>query len=188
MLSISTNANFSSLPTPSRNLTVEISSIFSNRDPSGPTPQTKNLSPLLPPPFFIVRTFSWHPGPVSHELVADMLFMHYGKVFLSAIDRLEEAAPGLTAAQLRQKRRRTHDPQREDAPAQSSSDSMTMITLRKAVGLGPDNKNVGRSRDGTLVMEGMTKPPPALNTAITARREPVGLVGKGKTKGVPKLI
>lgn len=37
---------------------------------------------------------SWHPAPGGHALVADMLFMHYAKVFLNALDRLEKAAPG----------------------------------------------------------------------------------------------
>ncbi|CAM9369775.1 unnamed protein product [Laminaria digitata] len=46
------------------------------------------------------RPMSWHPAPAGHALVADMLFMHYGKVFLNALDRLEEAAPAWTVAQF----------------------------------------------------------------------------------------
>lgn len=45
---------------------------------------------------------SWHPGPVGHEIVADMLFMHYAEVFLRALERLEDVAPGTTATQLRE--------------------------------------------------------------------------------------
>lgn len=46
---------------------------------------------------------SWHPGPVGHELVADMLFMHYAEVFLRALERLDEVEPGTTVTQLREK-------------------------------------------------------------------------------------
>lgn len=43
----------------------------------------------------------WHPGVHGHELVADVLFMHYAHVFLSALERLETASPGITVQQLR---------------------------------------------------------------------------------------
>lgn len=43
---------------------------------------------------------SWHPAPGGHALVADMLFMHYAKVFLSALDRLEKVEPGWTVTQF----------------------------------------------------------------------------------------
>ncbi|CAM9497882.1 unnamed protein product, partial [Laminaria digitata] len=45
----------------------------------------------------------WHPGPSGHLLLADMLFMHYAEVFLSALGRLEDVAPGVTGAELREK-------------------------------------------------------------------------------------
>lgn len=45
--------------------------------------------------------YSWHPGPRAHQLVADLLFMHYAHVFLSALERLETVSPGATAQQLR---------------------------------------------------------------------------------------
>lgn len=57
--------------------------------------------------------------------MADMLFMHYGKVFLGAIQRLEDVAPGLTSAQLRKEQ-----------------DRQKLSALREAVGLGHANKNV----------------------------------------------
>ena len=47
--------------------------------------------------------YRWHPGPSGHLLLADMLFMHYSEVFLSAIGRLEGTTPGVTGAELRQK-------------------------------------------------------------------------------------
>lgn len=46
-------------------------------------------------------TSSWHAGPTGHQLVSDMLFMHYAEVFLRAIERLDAARPGITAAGLR---------------------------------------------------------------------------------------
>ena len=48
-------------------------------------------------------TSSWHAGPTGHQLVSDMLFMHYAEVFLRAIERLDAARPGITAAGLRHK-------------------------------------------------------------------------------------
>lgn len=45
--------------------------------------------------------YRWHPGTHGHELMADVLFMHYAHVFLNALQRLENAAPGVTAQQLR---------------------------------------------------------------------------------------
>lgn len=47
--------------------------------------------------------YRWHAGPSGHLLVADMLFMHYAEVFLSAMSRLEGVAPGVTGAELREK-------------------------------------------------------------------------------------
>lgn len=47
------------------------------------------------------QSSSWHPAPPGHQLVADMLFMHYAEVFLGAMKRLDGAAPGVTASQLR---------------------------------------------------------------------------------------
>lgn len=44
---------------------------------------------------------SWHPAPAGHRLVADILFMHYAKVFLRAMSRLEKVSPGWTATELR---------------------------------------------------------------------------------------
>lgn len=72
-----------------------------------------------------VRSYRWHPGPGGHVLVADMLFMHYGRALLRAIDRLEAASPGLSAYQLREKKKQH-----------------VMSALREAVGLGEGNKNV----------------------------------------------
>lgn len=49
----------------------------------------------------LADAISWHAGPPGHQLVADMLFMHYAKVFVRALNRLERAAPGITASELR---------------------------------------------------------------------------------------
>lgn len=49
----------------------------------------------------ILMRDSWHPAPAGHRLVADILFMHYAKVFLQAMSRLEKVAPGWTATELR---------------------------------------------------------------------------------------
>lgn len=86
---------------------------------------------------------------MAHELVADMLFMHYARVFLAALERLEAAEPGLTAAQLRDKRQEERmrrqqqqaDGGEDDAPASG----MSWKALRLAVGLGPVNPNVRQS-------------------------------------------
>ncbi|CAM9369104.1 unnamed protein product [Ectocarpus sp. 4 AP-2014] len=94
------------------------------------------------------RPMKWHPAPAGHELVADMLFMHYGKLFLEAIDLLEQASPGLTAAELREKHEQQgQQPQQErsrehDGGASSDHGTISMEALRKAVGLAGDNPNV----------------------------------------------
>ena len=61
--------------------------------------------------------------------MADMLFIHYGRVLVRAVERLDAAAPGISAAQLRGKIRQGE--KAGDMPA-----------LREAVGLGAGNKNV----------------------------------------------
>lgn len=68
---------------------------------------------------------SWHPSPTGHLLLADMLFMHYAKVFLGAVDRLQDVAPGTTATQLRE------------------MNSLSRKSLRSSLGLG-DGKSVAR--------------------------------------------
>lgn len=50
-----------------------------------------------------------------------MLFMHYAKVFLGALERLEDAVPGVTVSQLRG----------------SAPEQMNMRSLRETLGLGP---------------------------------------------------
>ncbi|CAM9808128.1 unnamed protein product [Scytosiphon promiscuus] len=97
------------------------------------------------------RPMRWHPGPSGHELVADMLFMHYGRVLVSALERLEEEQPGLTAAQLRAKKQEDQQEGRQqegsgDGTANLSGTSWT--ALREAVGLGPGNPNVVGSSSG----------------------------------------
>lgn len=61
-----------------------------------------------------------------------MLFIHYGRVLLRALERLDAVAPGLSAAQLREKKQQAGEP----------GDGMPMPALREAVGLGHGNKNV----------------------------------------------
>eukprot|EP00903_Cladosiphon_okamuranus_P005594 g5566.t1 len=72
----------------------------------------------------------WHAGPKGHLLVSDIIFMHYAKVFLSAIERLDAARPGITAAGV----------QNLDA---LSSGGKTF--LREALGLGEADDNNGDS-------------------------------------------
>lgn len=66
-------------------------------------------------------TSSWHAGPTGHLLVSDMIFMHYAKVFLTAIERLDAERPGITAAGL----------QHLDALSRGGKNS-----LRESLGLG----------------------------------------------------
>ncbi|CAM9376102.1 unnamed protein product [Scytosiphon promiscuus] len=47
------------------------------------------------------RPVGWHAGPAGHQLLSDMLFMNYGEVLLSALERLERVLPGVTMAGLR---------------------------------------------------------------------------------------
>lgn len=104
--------------------------------------------PLLHPFDQTRRVRRWHPAPAGHELVADMLFMHYGKLFLEAIDPLEQASPGVTAAQLREKKEQQgQQPQQERSRKDDGSDNsdhgmMSMEALREAVGMAEDNPNV----------------------------------------------
>lgn len=65
---------------------------------------------------------SWHAGPPGHQLVADMLFMHYAKVFIGALKRLDGEVPAITASQLR-----GSDPER----------TLDMRSLRETLDLGP---------------------------------------------------
>jgi len=95
-----------------------------------------------------------------------MLFMHYGRVLVGAIEgRLEKAAPGLSAAQLRDKGEKQHErptispadggagaaEESSIPPPKSNSSSginsnSSMEALRAAVGLGWDNENVRRKK------------------------------------------
>lgn len=65
--------------------------------------------------------------------MADMLFIHYGRVLLRALERLEAAAPGLSAAQLREKKQQQR---------QGQAGAGDLPALREALGLGEGNKNV----------------------------------------------
>lgn len=82
---------------------------------------------------------SWHAGPTGHLLVSDMLFMHYAKVFLSAMERLDAARPGITAAGL----------QHQDALSSGGRNG-----LREALGLwevdddGSDGDSIRSGGDG----------------------------------------
>ncbi|CAM9235118.1 unnamed protein product [Ectocarpus sp. 4 AP-2014] len=85
----------------------------------------------------IPRPSSWHAGPSGHQLVADMLFMHYAEVFLKAVGRLEDVAPGVTARQLRD----SGGEIKPDDAAVSSSERETresihdLTSLRETLGL-----------------------------------------------------
>lgn len=68
--------------------------------------------------------------------MADMLFMHYGQVFLSALERLEKLAPGSTPTQLRE----------TAAPART--------TLGTALGLGNAGKVPRGSTPTDNIVEG----------------------------------
>ncbi|CAM9541948.1 unnamed protein product [Pylaiella littoralis] len=91
--------------------------------------------------FFFWRV--WHAAPPGHQLVADMLFMHYSEVFLGAMTRLDDAAPGVTARQLR-----GLDDFDAAAAAAAAGDKVapegkeqrvrSMKSLRGALGLGVD--------------------------------------------------
>lgn len=67
--------------------------------------------------------------------MADILFMHYAQVFLSALERLEELAPGSTATQLRQ------------------TPTASRVTLGKALGLG----NAGKVPRGSTMMDAVVE-------------------------------
>eukprot|EP00903_Cladosiphon_okamuranus_P014125 g13127.t1 len=89
------------------------------------------------------RPMSWHPGPNGHVLIADMLFIHYGRVLVRALEKLDAVAPGLSADQLREKKQQA--------------------ALREAVGLGEGNQNVftmdSHYGQDEVVGEGETSPP-----------------------------
>eukprot|EP00903_Cladosiphon_okamuranus_P013718 g12774.t1 len=70
----------------------------------------------------VLHPAGWHAGPPGHQLVADMLFMHYAQVFIGALKRLDGAMPGVTASQLR-----------SSGPEQT----LSMGTLRETLDLGP---------------------------------------------------
>lgn len=78
-------------------------------------------------------TSRWHAGPTGHQLVSDMLFMHYAEVFLSALERLDAVRPGITAAGL----------QRQDALSSGGRSS-----LRESLGLVEVGDN-GSGIDGS---------------------------------------
>lgn len=70
----------------------------------------------------LVCAFSWHAGPPGHQLIADMLFMHYAKVFIGALERLDGVMPRVTASQLR---------------GSNPEQTLTMTSLRETLDLGP---------------------------------------------------
>ncbi len=87
----------------------------------------------------VARLHSWHAGPPGHQLVADMLFMHYAEVFLGAVERLDAAAPGITASQLRADSGEGGNAAAATAAAITTADGRTSNkeSLREALGLGP---------------------------------------------------
>lgn len=73
----------------------------------------------------------WHPNPAGHRLLADMLFMHYAELFLSALDRLEHVVSGATAIQLLE------------------YDTLARSSLRASLGLSASEGNsVAKERHG----------------------------------------
>eukprot|EP00752_Nemacystus_decipiens_P006893 g6191.t1 len=95
------------------------------------------------------RPASWHAGPQGHQLVADMLFMHYAKVFIGALERLEVAMPGVTASKLR---------------GSEAEQTSIMRSLREALDLGPGAVSSSGDDEGDAYMgagRGDILPPPA---------------------------
>lgn len=92
---------------------------------------------------------SWHAGPPGHQLVADMLFMHYAKVFIGALKRLEDAVPGVTASRLR---------------GSDTEHTLSMRSLREVLRLGPGAVASSGDDEGDVYMgggRGDILPPPA---------------------------
>lgn len=80
------------------------------------------VMPSHVPSLWLAAGISWHAAPPGHQLVADMLFMHYAQVFIGALKRLDGAMPGVTASQLR-----GSDPEQ----------TLSMRALRDTLDLGP---------------------------------------------------
>lgn len=69
--------------------------------------------------------------------------MHYGRLFLGALERLERAHPGMTAAQLRDKKRQQLEEQSGDEHMNvPHAYGASWAEVRESVGLGPGNPNV----------------------------------------------
>lgn len=92
--------------------------------------------------FFSLR-YRWHPGPHAHELVADVLFMHYAHMFLGALDHLTAAKPRATSQQLR------------------DETTLGKAMLRDALGLGNPTEVSGDGHDFVGAGRGGILPRPA---------------------------
>lgn len=106
-------------------------------------PELKHLRPPSSPVLAFSLRYSWHPGPNAHELVADVLFIHYAHVFLAALDRLKAAEPRATSQQLR------------------DETAFGKAVLRDAMGLGNPQEVSGDGSDFVGAGRGGLLPRPA---------------------------